>query len=133
MMAIVALDDGLALLLFGFASSLVDLLSGNPGFSLMAVLGKPLYDILGSIILGTLMGTAYTLVLRFFYQREMILPLCIGCLLSIIGICHYLDLDLILAAMSSGVIVVNLAPRKSREALISYHDSLRPYLFFSLC
>jgi CBS domain-containing protein len=115
-MAIVALDDGLALLLYGFASSAADLLSGNAAFSLMNALGKPLYHILGSTILGALMGSLYAVVLRFFYNREMILPLCIGGLLSIIGICHYLGLDLILAAMSSGVMVANLSPRRSREA-----------------
>jgi Kef-type K+ transport system membrane component KefB/CBS domain-containing protein len=116
LMAIVALDDGLALVLFGLASSVVDLLSGNAGFSLMNAVSKPLYDILGSIILGAIVGSAYAIVLRIFYNREMILPLCIGSLLSIIGICYYMNLDLILAAMSSGVMVVNLAPRKSREA-----------------
>jgi Kef-type K+ transport system membrane component KefB/CBS domain-containing protein len=115
-MAIVALDDGLALLLYGFASSAADFLSGGAVFSLMNALGKPLYHILGSIILGALVGSAYVVFLRLFYNREMILPLCIGGLLSIVGICHYLDLDLILAAMSSGVMVVNLAPQRSREA-----------------
>lgn len=115
-LAIVALDDGLALLLYGFASSVADLLTGNATFSLMNALGKPLYYILGSIILGVLVGSAYAIVLRVFFNREVILPLCIGGLLSIIGICHYLNLDLILASMSSGVMVVNLAPRKSREA-----------------
>jgi len=115
-MAIVALDDGLALLLYGFASSAADLLSGGAAFSLMNALGRPLYHILGSIILGALVGSAYAVFLRLFYSREMILPLCIGGLLGIIGICHYLRLDLILAAMSSGVMVVNLAPRRSREA-----------------
>jgi Kef-type K+ transport system membrane component KefB len=115
-MAIVALDDGLALLLYGFASSAADFLSGGAVFSLANALGKPLYHILGSIILGALVGSAYVVFLRLFYNREMILSLCIGSLLSIIGICHYLDLDLILAAMSSGVTVVNLAPQRSREA-----------------
>ena len=115
-LAIVALDDGLALLLYGFASSVGDLLSGNTGFSLANALGKPLYDILGSIILGAIVGAAYAIVLRIFYNREIILPLCIGSLLSIIGLSHYLNLDHILAAMSSGAIVVNLAPKKSREA-----------------
>lgn len=115
-MAIVALDDGLALLLFGFASSMVDLLSGNADFSLINAIGRPVYDIMGSIFLGILMGSAYAVVLRLLYNRDMILPLCIGSLLSIIGICLYLDLDLILCAMSSGVTVTNLAPRKSREA-----------------
>ncbi len=114
--AIVALDDGLALLLFGIASSVVDLLSGNAGFSVMNMLGKSLYGILGSIILGALVGSAYALVLNIFYSRDMILPLCIGSLLSIIGISNYMGLDLILAAMSSGSTVVNLAPRRSREA-----------------
>jgi len=115
-LAIVALDDGLALLLYGFASSVADLLSGKAAFSLTNALGKPLYYILGSIVLGILVGAAYAIFLRIFYNREVILPLCIGGLLSIIGICHYLNLDLILAAMSSGVVVVNFAPRRSREA-----------------
>jgi Kef-type K+ transport system membrane component KefB/predicted transcriptional regulator len=115
-LAIVALDDGLALLLYSFASSVADLFSGSTGFSLMSAIGKPLYHILGSVILGAIVGSAYAIVLRLFYNREIILPLCIGSLLSTIGICHYLGLDLILAAMSSGVMVVNLAPRRSREA-----------------
>jgi Kef-type K+ transport system membrane component KefB/predicted transcriptional regulator len=115
-LAIVALDDGLALLLYSFASSVAVLFSGNTGFSLMNALGKPLYHILGSVILGATLGAAYAIVLRVFYNREIVLPLCIGSLLSIIGICHYLDLDLIMAAMSGGVMVVNLAPSRSREA-----------------
>jgi len=133
-LAIVALDDGLALLLYGFASSLADLLTGNAEFSLMNAFGKPLYHILGSIILGTLVGAAYAMVLRVFYNRQMILPLCIGGLLSIIGLCHYLDLDLILAAMSSGVTVVNLAPQKSREAFDQLARFAPPIfvLFFEL-
>jgi NhaP-type Na+/H+ or K+/H+ antiporter len=74
-LAIVALDYGLALFLYGFASSVADLLSGNAGFSPMNALGKPLYYILGSIILGALVGSAYAIVLRIFYNREIILPL----------------------------------------------------------
>jgi Kef-type K+ transport system membrane component KefB len=116
LMAIVALDDGLALLLFGLASSVVDFLSGTAGFSLMNMLGKSLYQILGSVLLGALVGSAYAMVLNIFYKRDIILPLCIGSLLSIIGICNYMNLDLILAAMSSGSAVANLAPRRSREA-----------------
>jgi len=115
-MAIVALDDGLALLLFGFASSLVDLMTGQGGLSLLAAIGKPFYDIFGSIVLGALAGSALAVVLRFFFNQEIILPLCVGSLLAIIGVCNFLDLDLILAAMSCGVTVANLVPRKSKEA-----------------
>jgi CBS domain-containing protein len=115
-LAIVALDDALALLLYGFASSVVDLLSGNAPFSLINAFGKPLYYIMGSIVLGGMVGSAYAVALRFFSNKEMILPLCIGGLISIVGICQYLNLDLILAAMSSGVVTVNLVPHQSREA-----------------
>ncbi len=115
-LAIVALDDGLALLLYGIASSMVSSLSGNASFSLMSAIGKPLYYIMGSIVFGGMVGSAFCLALRFYYHREMILPLCIGGLIATVGICHYLDLDLILAAMTSGVVTVNLLPRRSREA-----------------
>jgi CBS domain-containing protein len=102
--------------------------------SLLSAVGKPLYDIFGSIIVGALAGSAIASILRFFFNREIILPLCVGCLLAIIGICDFLDLDLILAAMSSGAMVANLVPRQSNEAFDQLSKFAPPIfvLFFVL-
>ena len=115
-MAIVALDDGLALLLYGVASSVVVLLTGGKEITLLQTLTDPIYHIFGSIALGIAVGAGLAVGLRALKSREVILPFCVGALLFIISTCNYLDLDLILASMSAGVALVNLEPARSKEA-----------------
>jgi Kef-type K+ transport system membrane component KefB/CBS domain-containing protein len=115
-LAIVALDDGLALVLYGIASSVVDLLVGKQATSLLKTISQPVYHLFGSGVLGAAVGAAFAMAFRRLRSREVILPICVGGLLSIIGISNYLDLDLILTSMMAGVVLVNLEPNRSREA-----------------
>jgi len=115
-LAIVALDDGLALLLYGVASSLVGLLTGAKETSFLQTAAEPVYHIFGSILLGIGVGVALSVGVRRLKSRDVILPICVGALMFIIGACNYLDLDLILASMSAGVALVNLAPARSKDA-----------------
>lgn len=133
-LAIVALDDGLALLLYGFASTIADILISGNQFSLMTAVGTPLYHIFGSIALGSIIGGSLGLGLHKLNNREIVLPLCVGGLFAIIGLCYFLDLDLILAAMSNGAVLVNIAPRRSREAFDQVSKFAPPIfvLFFVL-
>jgi Kef-type K+ transport system membrane component KefB/CBS domain-containing protein len=115
-LAIVALDDGLALLLYGFASSIADLFREGQGTSFVGTLAEPLYSIFGSLILGAIVGAAFGIAFRRLQNRDMVLPICVGGLFSIIGLCGYLHLDLILTSMSAGVALVNVEPTRSQDA-----------------
>jgi len=114
-LAIVALDDGLALLLYGVASSVLAPLTGEE-ITFLQSLAEALYHIFGSIALGMLVGASLGFGLRRLKSRDVILPVCVGMLLFIIGICNYLDLDLILTSMSAGIAFVNIEPTQSKDA-----------------
>jgi len=116
LLAIVALDDGLGLLLFGFASSIAGVLLSGGSLTIAAILGTPVYEIISSIILGSILALVLTLLLRWGSDQEKQLVFTIGTVMLTMGLSAALELDAILAAMALGTTLVNVAPRRSRDA-----------------
>jgi len=116
LLAIVALDDALGLLLFGFASSIAGLLLSGGSLTMGAILGTPAYEIIFSIILGSIFALILTLLLRWSSDQEKQLVFTIGTVMLTMGLSAALALDAILAAMALGATLVNVAPRRSRDA-----------------
>jgi Kef-type K+ transport system membrane component KefB/predicted transcriptional regulator len=114
-LSIVALDDALALMIYGFASVFARYLILHTGFSFTSTLGLPLAEIASSITLGVLSGIALNFILSRTRQRENILPLMLGTIILIVGISVFLDIDLILASMVLGAVAANLQPAQNRE------------------
>ncbi|MFH0935841.1 MAG: cation:proton antiporter [Candidatus Omnitrophota bacterium] len=115
-LSIVALDDGLALLLFVIASSVAGTLSaGVHAGGLLRSFINPAYEIFGSLIVGTITGLVFSKIIRRYSEKGRLLAFSIGTVLLITGLSLALNIELLLTAMTAGVVVVNLAPRKSRE------------------
>jgi len=114
-LGIVALDDGLALSLFAIASSVAGALIGQMHGGVWGAVGHLLYEILGSVALGVLSGWVLIRVLRSYTEIEKTFIFSIGSVLFVTGLSLALKLDLILALMAMGVLIVNLTPRKSKE------------------
>lgn len=133
-LGIVALDDGLALILFGFAIAFARVLLEGGALSWSNGVGQPLLEIFGSLGLGLAVGWGMTFVLRRVQDKEDLLPLVLGAVLLIGGLVHLLDLSLILAAMALGVTLANLAPNSSRRAFETVQEFALPIyiLFFVL-
>jgi len=119
--AIVALDDGLALVLYGIASSIVARLlpgaasAGADGGPLLA-LAHTARELLGGVALG---GAAFLLlnwILRRGRDYERALTYIIGTLTLVIGLARWQGMDPILAAMALGAVITNLAPRRAGSA-----------------
>jgi len=132
--AIVALDDGLALMLFSLVSSIAGQLTGSSPGGLLTTLGHTAYDILGGIALGAAAGFGLNHVLRWVRDRGKTLAFIIGTLTLVLGIGVFLKVDLILAAMALGMTIVNLSPRRTREAFQAVEGFAPPIyvLFFVL-
>lgn len=113
--AIVALDDGLALVLYGIAVSIATKLTGGSG-SVWSALGYTAYELLGAVAIGMIGGVGLNDLIRRMRDPERTLTVIIGALGIVIGLAVMIDIDLILAAMALGVTVANLAPRRSRES-----------------
>ena len=114
-LAIVALDDGLALILYAIASSVAfRLLGAHTG--LLPSLLHTSWEIFGGVGLGLGAGFLLTLTLRKAGEYGRILCSILGTLVLVLGIAAWIRVDLILAAMAMGCTVANLLPHRSREA-----------------
>lgn len=114
-LAIVALDDGLALVLYSLATSIASLLTGTGEASLAAGLGHTVLEMGGAVLLGAGAGVLLNRLVRSIHDHGKHLTFIVGVLTLVLGLATLLDLDVILAAMALGVTLVNLAPNRTRE------------------
>ena len=114
-LGIVAMDDGIALILFALTSSIAGVLVGQNTQSLGLNLLSLVYDIGLSVILGFLFGFVLSRIIRRYRDDDKILAFSLGSILLLIGVATALDIDLILAAMSMGFFKTNFTPRSSQS------------------
>lgn len=112
--AIVALDDALAMTLYGLGVSAAAMLV-NSESSILSELVKISIELLGSLALGAVCSGALIFILRLFGQTEKNLAACIGLILLLICAAMIWDMDVILASMTLGFAVANITPRRSSE------------------
>jgi len=113
-LAIVALDDALALLLYRGAATGAKALMGTAGGSVLAATLLLLGEIVGAILLGFLAGVLLYFLLKFVRADDKILEFAIASLLLVVGISMIPGIDPILPAMTLGITVANLMPRESK-------------------
>jgi Kef-type K+ transport system membrane component KefB/CBS domain-containing protein len=115
LLGIVAMDDALALLLFALASTVATRFAGHINESILSAFITPLYEIIGSILIGAVSGFILSKLIKRYKDEDRILAFSVGIVMLVLGISIAIDVDMILAAMFLGVIVVNFTPRKSKE------------------
>ena len=112
--AIVALDDALAMTLYGVGTAAAQALTSGSG-SMLHSLTSVSVELLGALALGSITALVQALVLRYTSESEKGLAFALGLILMVISVSVYLNLDVILSAMVLGCVLTNLAPRKSDE------------------
>lgn len=133
-LGIVALDDALALILFAIASSIASSLIGNGHGGILISFIHPLYEILGSMLIGGFGGLVLSNLIRKYSEEARLLAFSIGIVLLISGAAIAMRVDMLLAAMTLGVVVANFTPRKSKD-LFKLVEAFTPpiyVLFFVL-
>ena len=113
-LAIVALDDALALLLYRGAATGAKALMGTGHSSVFTTMGVLFGEIVGAIILGFLAGVLLYFLLKFVRAEDKILEFALASLLLVVGVSMIPGIDPILPAMVLGITVANLMPRESR-------------------
>ena len=115
-MGIVALDDGLALLLFAIASTVASVISGLGEEGLLNAIIFPFYEIGGAIVIGSIAALILRMAIIKYSEKERILAFCVGIVLTVTGLSLAMNVSMLLSVMTLGIIVVNTAPQKSKEA-----------------
>ena len=126
--AIVALDDALALVLYSIAASAAGSLTGHEAGSLAASIARVAWELLGGAALGVLAGLGLNFALRRSRDHENALAFIVGALALTIGLGRMLQFDTILGAMTLGLTISNLAPRRSSRAF-SIVERFAPPIF----
>jgi Kef-type K+ transport system membrane component KefB/CBS domain-containing protein len=127
-LGIVALDDGLALLLFAIASSVAGALIGRGGEGIISAIIHPLYEIGGAVLVGVISGAVLNALLVRYGDKDRVLVFSIGTVLFVTGISLTLHISMLLAAMMLGVVVVNTRPHKSKE-VFNLVEAFTPPIF----
>ncbi|MBN2010444.1 cation:proton antiporter [candidate division KSB1 bacterium] len=114
--AIVALDDALAMTLYGLGTSIAQVLSGG-AVNIARIFMSISVEIFGSVLLGVVAGLILNFLLHRLYRQEQILATAISLLLLNIWLAVIWDMDIILLTMAMGITVVNMAPKRSKHLI----------------
>jgi len=133
LMAVVAVDDGLAIMIFGMAVSAAHQLSGQGGDSVLMGILASVSEIGGSIAIGVAFGLIIDLVLHKLHSREEMLTGGLALLLICGELTRLLHLSPLLSGMMAGFILINRAERDVRlfRALNGFEPPIY-VLFFTL-
>jgi len=113
--AIVALDDALAMTLYGLGTSVATILTQSGGASVGTTLMHTGIELGGAILLGMVGGFVLNAMMHYMPQTEKRLGISIGILLLCIGLSVAFNMDVILTTMAVGIVLINRAPRRSKK------------------
>jgi Kef-type K+ transport system membrane component KefB len=118
--AVVGFDDGLAILIFGFAAALAKiLLAGlleveNADLSVAAAMARPALELIGSLAAGTALGFLFCFLVRRLDAARDMLIMTFAVVMLGVGLARAFHLSLILTCMAIGFVLVNTR----REAFV---------------
>jgi len=108
LLAVVALDDALGVILFAIILGIAQPLLGGAGsISLYGMLGIPALGIIQSIGVGAALGFALIGVAKLARSRALLLTSILGMLMLCVGLAEGLGISVILASMVTGFVVRN--------------------------
>jgi Kef-type K+ transport system membrane component KefB len=135
LLAVVGLDDALALLLFSFAVAIAEsLLARTGGLSPVQMIKLPLQEIGGALSLGIVVGAPFQWTLNRLKERHAVCAFIVGTVLFVAGLAESFHISLVLATMTMGIIVANLKSDNSQYAhcVVERIGPLAYILFFVL-
>lgn len=115
LIAVVGLDDALALVLYSVASAIAGSLLSGQSPSLGELVGLPLFEIGGSLLLGLIMGLLLDFILRQLRSHHDAMAISIGFVLLCVALSEAFGFSLILSNMILGLVLTNRDPEHARR------------------
>ena len=129
--AIVALDDALALVLYALGISVAGVITGHQEKGLLSALSGSIFHIAGALVLGVVAGIILIWILKRIDDPDKILAFTVGTVLVVIGLASHVEVDVIIASMALGVILINIEPRRMQSSFkLMHHFSVPVYILF---
>jgi len=130
---VVALDDVFGIMAFGIALSVAKILVGNDGFSLLKIVGVPLIEISGSLLLGLVLGIVLSILTKKSDPKDELQIKTLFFIGLSAGISMLLGLSPLLTNIMMGATLANMRSFSNRS-FSSVNDFVAIFyvLFFTL-
>jgi len=133
LLAVVGLDDAIAVIAFAIASGISQPLVNDAGsISFYQMLGIPFLHIAESISIGIVFAIVLMYISRLARTRELLLVVVFGMIMLCTGVSTYLGLSLILANMVVGFVIVNKVTRREMFEVVGEIEDVVYVMFFVL-
>lgn len=133
LLAVVALDDGVAVFAFAIALGVcAPLVVPGAVVTTGTVLWGPLWHIVASMGIGAALTPVIIVGTRYMRGRDMHMALVFGTVMLCAGLCVWLDLSLIMANMMLGFVGVNVVRRSDEPSVLGEMETILYTLFFVL-
>lgn len=137
--AVVGFDDGLGIIIFGFAAAIARTMllheTGEGVENIFLILLDPLREVFFSVITGIAAGVLFCVLGRRFKNSRDLLILIISFSFIVSGLCILFHFSLILTNMVVGMVIVNTQPHGFVEKIGEELSHIMPTmytLFFAL-
>ena len=133
LMAVVALDDAIAVIAFAVALGVLQpLVNGAGGISFSQMLGVPFLHIAEAIAIGILFGFTLIYIAKLVKTPDLLLVLVLGMILLGDGVAELLGISAILTNMVAGFIVINRAKKREIFLVVERIEEVVYAMFFVL-
>ncbi len=131
LLAIVAIDDAIALIIYSFASVIVRMmLAPSCDFQIFEVCLGGVAEVFISVAIGFVAALTVSPVIKALRKNEDILVVAIGSFFVITGLADQLGFSILLANIMFGIVLVNAIPIASRK-VFNMINSFIPPLFIA--
>ena len=111
---VVAIDDAIGIMVFGISMSIAKLTSGVGSFSIIQIIWAPLFEIIGSLLLGGILGFLLSYLAPKARGRDELLSMVLGFILIGTGGANYFGVSPLLTCMTLGAMLINLMQNANR-------------------
>ncbi len=120
--AVVGIDDAMALIIYVFASSIVkaQLTGGEAHFAV--IIGSTLLSIAKSLGLGIVSAWLFKLILMRLRGNEYVLLFLAAVIMALLGLSEMLGVSELLSIMTFGCVLVNISPAMAKKGTINIEN-----------
>ncbi len=130
LLPVAALDGVLGVVLFAISMSIARLYVLAEGYSVWMIVRGPIFEILGSLVLGAALGFALTFLGKKAGDSDELLVVTVAMILVATSVAKVLNLSPLLTNIMMGVVLVNLT-QNSNRVFFSLNNFTPPiYLLF---
>lgn len=132
LLAVVALDDAIAVIAFAIAVGIAQPLVNGGDISGYQMFGAPFLQVVQSIGIGAAFAFALIYIARLVRIRQLLLVVVFGTIMLCIGVTNLLGISPILASMAAGFIVVNKVRKNEMFLVLEEIEDVIFAMFFVL-